>query len=114
MNRWAAVAEMQTPSHIARATALSVSVVVPVFNERHLVATSLRRVFALRHPLISSLEVIVVDDCSTDGSGPVLERLKTEFPNMILLRHEKNAGKGAALRTALPHVTGDVVMLHDA
>jgi glycosyltransferase involved in cell wall biosynthesis len=114
MSRWSAVAEMQTPSHLVNASALNVSVIVPVYNERHLVATSLRRVFALRHPLIASLEVIVVDDCSTDGTSDVLQRLQREFPQMILMRHERNSGKGAAIRTALGYVSGDVVIFHDA
>ena len=94
--------------------ALKLSVVAPVYNERHVVEASLRRVLALRHELISDLELIVVDDCSRDGSREILERLAAEDTRIKLIRHEKNAGKGAALRTAFEHVTGDVTVIHDA
>lgn len=90
------------------------SVLVPVYNERHLVAESLRRLLALHHPLVESLEVIVVDDRSTDGSWEVLQRLADTDPRIRLLRHERNEGKGAAVRTALSHATGDVCVIHDA
>lgn len=98
----------------ASVRALKLSVVTPVYNERHVVETSLRRVLALKHELISELEVVVVDDCSRDGSREILERLAAEDPRIKLFRHEKNAGKGAALRTGFAHVTGDVTIVHDA
>jgi len=92
----------------------SLSVLVPVYNERYLVDTSLRRVLALRDDLIHSLEVIVVDDRSTDGSWEILERIAREDERIILLRHERNLGKGAAIRTALSHATGEISIVHDA
>jgi len=87
---------------------------VPVFNERHVVEASLRRVLALEDGLISSLEVIVVDDQSTDGTWPILQRLAADDPRIVLLRHERNLGKGAAIRKAIEHSTGDVSIIHDA
>lgn len=96
------------------ATSYRLSVIVPVYNERHVVETSLRRVLALEHELISSLELIVVDDSSTDGTLEVLKRLADEDPRMNLIAHETNRGKGAAIRTALSHSTGDIVVIHDA
>lgn len=97
-----------------RATSFSLSILVPVYNERHVVEASLRRVLALEHSLISSLEVIVVDDCSKDGSWKILQRLASEDSRIVLLRHEKNQGKGAAIRTAIAHATGDISIVHDA
>jgi glycosyltransferase involved in cell wall biosynthesis len=94
--------------------ALRLSVIVPVYNERHLVDASVRRLLSVSSPRIASLEVIVVDDGSTDGSGQVLERLTHEFPALVLVRHEKNAGKGAALRNGIARATGDVITFHDA
>jgi glycosyltransferase involved in cell wall biosynthesis len=92
----------------------SLSVLVPVYNERHLVEASLRRVLALDHDLIQRLEVIVVDDNSTDGSWNILERLAAEDDRIVLLRHERNQGKGAGIRTALSRATGDISIVHDA
>ncbi|HZU42908.1 MAG TPA: glycosyltransferase [Terriglobales bacterium] len=91
-----------------------VSVLVPMYNERHLVEASLRRVLKLSHKLIKSLEVVVVDDCSTDGSFEILQRLAREDSRILLIRHERNQGKGAAVRTALAHATGEISIIHDA
>lgn len=96
------------------ATSYRLSVIVPVYNERHVVEASLRRVLALEHELINSLELIVVDDSSTDGTLEVLQRLAEEDVRVTLIAHETNRGKGAAIRTALAHSTGDIVVIHDA
>jgi glycosyltransferase involved in cell wall biosynthesis len=96
------------------ATAFRLSVLVPVYNERHVVEASLRRVLALDHELINGLELIVVDDASTDGTFQVLQRLAEEDERITLLRHETNRGKGAAIRTAIQRTTGDIIIIHDA
>ena len=97
------------------------SVVVPVFNERKTMAEILDRV--ARAPLpetINALDVIAVDDCSTDGTWEVLEnwtppdRGDNRRVEVQRLRHQKNRGKGAALRTAFAAVKGDVVIIQDA
>lgn len=93
---------------------ISLSVLVPVYNERHLVAASLARVLRLQSPMISRVEIIVVDDCSKDGSTDVLRRIADAEPRIKLIRHERNQGKGAAIRTAREHATGDVCVVHDA
>ena len=95
-------------------SAFRLSVLVPVYNERHVVEASLRRVLALRDDLISSLEVIVVDDGSSDGTREILERLSLEDPRITLLMNERNLGKGAALRRAIARSTGDISIIHDA
>ena len=100
--------------YASSAGAFSLSVLVPVFNERHLVEASLRRLLGVQSELINSLQVIVVDDCSTDGSRAVLERLANEDERIVLLRHGHNQGKGAAIRTALEHATGEICIVHDA
>lgn len=90
------------------------SLMVPVYNEKHVVEASLKRVLALEHPLISSLEVIVVDDWSTDGTWPILQRLAANDSRIVLLRNERNLGKGAAIRKAIKHSTGEISIIHDA
>jgi glycosyltransferase involved in cell wall biosynthesis len=92
----------------------SLSVLVPVYNERYLVESSLHRLLSLKDNIIHSMEVIVVDDCSTDGSWEVLRRIAAEDERVVLLRHERNMGKGAALRTALEKATGEISIAHDA
>jgi glycosyltransferase involved in cell wall biosynthesis len=86
-----------------------VSFIIPIFNEVLLIETVLRRVRAL--PLRK--ELILVDDCSVDGTQDILEGEKSA-PDTIVLRHEKNRGKGAAIRTGLAVCHGDIVLIQDA
>lgn len=85
------------------------SVVIPVFNEINTIGRILSRVAAL--PL--NLEMVIVDDFSTDGTREVLNRL-VGLPNIKIILKEKNEGKGAALRTGFQQTTGDFVVVQDA
>ena len=109
-----ATSDRLKPSFADRFTAFKLSVLVPVFNERHVVGASLRRVLALEDALISELEVIVVDDYSTDGTWELLQSIAAEDPRIVLLRNERNLGKGAALRKAIARSGGDISIVHDA
>src|SRR5271165_4593919 len=109
-----AVLSVQPPAEDSISTSFGLSVLVPVYNERYLVETSLRRLLALRDDIIHRMEVIVVDDCSTDGSWEILQAIAAEDERVVLLRHERNMGKGAALRTALEQATGEISIVHDA
>ncbi len=96
-------------SRESKATALSVSVVIPVYNERKTIVEIVARVRAMNlHD-----EIILVDDYSTDGTRDILLELAKE-PDVRLLLHGYNRGKGAALRTAFAEVQGDVVLIQDA
>jgi glycosyltransferase involved in cell wall biosynthesis len=88
---------------------LKLSVIVPVYNE---VATVVPLIERVRRVPIEK-EIIVVDDCSTDGTRDVLNGLP-RLPNMVLLFHDSNRGKGAALRTGFAAATGDAVIVQDA
>ncbi|MFO1010350.1 MAG: glycosyltransferase [Planctomycetota bacterium] len=93
----------------------SLSVVMPVYNERYLVAESIRRVLAVESPLISRLDLIVVDDGSTDGTREILRKLAAEHPERITyVEHERNQGKGGAVRTGFDLAKGDVTVIQDA
>jgi len=91
------------------------SILVPVFNEVGTVRTLLERVRTV--PMAK--EVIVVDDCSTDGTDRVLAEYRAGTPDtpdfrLVLLRQERNQGKGAAVRAAVGHITGDLAIIQDA
>ncbi len=91
---------------------MKVSVIVPVYNERETVAEILQRVAATGIPH----EIVVVDDGSTDGSREILQEMESKqtIPQLKVIYHPQNMGKGAAVRTALQHVTGDVIIIQDA
>ena len=84
------------------------SVVMPVYNERTTVEEIIRRVLAV--PL--RIELIVVDDGSSDGCGDLLQQLQKELAFKLV--RQKNGGKGAALRRGFTEVTGDLVVIQDA
>jgi glycosyltransferase involved in cell wall biosynthesis len=91
------------------------SVLVPVFNEAGTIRTLLERVMAVPIPK----EIIVVDDGSTDGTRDALAAVQTDTPDtaenrLVVVLQPRNQGKGAAVRAAVRHVTGDVVVIQDA
>jgi glycosyltransferase involved in cell wall biosynthesis len=101
---------------------LSLSILVPVYNEAYLVEESLKRLEVLAEsPWLNRVRVIVVNDASTDQTGEVLRsfRNRLELPGAtrlewIFQEHPQNKGKGAALRTAMQSVDTDLVVIHDA
>jgi glycosyltransferase involved in cell wall biosynthesis len=90
------------------------SILVPVYNERTVVLASLAKVLEAPLPEGLQREIILVDDCSTDGTGEILDKFVAEHPDIRLYRKPKNEGKGAAIRTALGMATGDFVLVQDA
>jgi glycosyltransferase involved in cell wall biosynthesis/precorrin-6B methylase 2 len=89
------------------------SVLIPCFNERTTIPEILRRVFSVELEEIG-LEVVLIDDGSTDGSAEVITRLAQSEPRIRVITHPRNLGKGAALRSAQPVCTGDFVVIQDA
>ena len=88
----------------------TLSVIVPVYNERNTVAEVLRRMRRVDLPV--DLEIVVVDDGSTDGTSQILAAL--EDSTVQVVRHGTNQGKAAAIRTGLQHVRGELVLIQDA
>jgi len=87
----------------------TLSVVIPVFNERQTILEIVERVRNAPY----EKEIIIVDDASTDGTGGILDEL-AEASDITLFRHEKNRGKGAAFRTGVRVASGDVTIIQDA
>jgi dolichol-phosphate mannosyltransferase len=92
---------------------VTLSLVIPCYNEEKTLEACIDKVLAIKDETLD-LELIVVDDCSKDASVAVATRLSERIPGLVLLRHEKNQGKGAALRTGISHATGDFVAIQDA
>ena len=93
---------------------MKLSLLIPVYNEEKTLDTIFDKVFGIgKSPLIDELEVIAVDDCSKDNSLDILNKY-ADSGRIRLFRHEKNQGKGAAIRTAVSNATGDYVVFQDA
>jgi glycosyltransferase involved in cell wall biosynthesis len=87
------------------------SIVIPAYNEERFIGTLLERILAVDlSPHGLEKELIVVDDRSKDGTVDIVRR----FPDVILCRHDRNGGKGRAVRTGIERATGDYLMIQDA
>lgn len=93
---------------------MKLSILMPVYNERTVVERCIAQVLASPLPENMDRELIVVDDQSTDGTYAILKRLAEERPEIRLVRHDINRGKGAAVRTAIQQATGDFSLIQDA
>jgi glycosyltransferase involved in cell wall biosynthesis len=87
---------------------MKLSVVIPVYNEKD----TIRQIYDAVKAVDLDKEIILVDDCSTDGTREILKSLKDDATRIVL--HERNQGKGAALRTGFRNATGDIVIIQDA
>ncbi len=88
----------------------TLTVVIPTYNEAGTLQEVVARVQAVDVPT----EIIIVDDASTDGSADVAARIAASAENVTLLRHDRNRGKGRAVRTGFEAATGDFVLVQDA
>lgn len=94
----------------------TLSILIPCFNEEKMITTILKMVMDAQ--IISEIkkEIIIVDDGSSDGTAGAIHRFIQEHAgySIKLLTHQRNRGKGASIKTALQHITGDVVIIQDA
>jgi glycosyltransferase involved in cell wall biosynthesis len=90
---------------------MKVSFIIPIYNERNTVTLVIDAMNALKIEGVEK-ELVLVDDCSTDGTRDILATLKDKVAT--ILYHEKNRGKGAAIRTAIAACTGDFIAIQDA
>ena len=100
----------QTAPALSAASTCTLSVLMPVYNERATLCDLLARIQAV--PV--QKEILLVDDGSTDGTRELLEsHIEGVIPNARVFYHDRNQGKGAAIRTAIPHATGDFCIVQD-
>ena len=90
---------------------MKLSVVIPAYNELRTIREIVTRVRSISLPM--DVEIVIVDDFSTDGTRSILEELG-RLTGVRIVLHEQNRGKGAALRTGFRHATGDVILIQDA
>jgi len=93
---------------------MTLSLVVPCYNEAPTIETCVNRILDFARGQTFAVEVVVVDDASTDGSRQALQRIASGHPEIKIIRHGKNRGKGAALRTGFASATGDFIGIQDA
>ncbi len=91
---------------------MKLSIIIPLYNEKDTVSEVIQQVKKAKLPGELEREIIIVDDGSTDGG--MGENEKAAYPDIQFLSHKKNRGKGAAIRTALKAVNGDIVIIQDA
>ncbi len=109
-----APAALRTSATVHNNKELLLSILIPVYNERTVIERSLALVLAAPLPENMDRELIIVDDCSTDGTWDILQRFAASDDRIRLFRHEKNQGKGAAVRTAIQKASGDFSLIQDA
>ena len=95
---------------------VKLSIIIPAYNERQTIEDIIELVHQapIDAPVEVEKEILVVDDGSTDGTREILQELAQKYPDIKVFMHERNQGKGAAIRTALQHATGDYIVIQDA
>ena len=93
----------------------TLSILIPLYNEEEFVGTLLERVLAAPLPEGVEREIVIVDDGSTDDSARIVEKIAAAYPGVVrFIRQPRNQGKGAAIRTAIEHATGEFSLIQDA
>ncbi|MDR0516490.1 MAG: bifunctional glycosyltransferase family 2/GtrA family protein [Fibromonadaceae bacterium] len=90
------------------------SLIIPCYNEENTIEACVEKVRKITQNQDIELEIVIVNDCSTDKSAEKLKEISAKYPEIKIFTHEKNRGKGAALRTGLVSATGDFIGIQDA
>jgi len=97
------------------ANMFELSIIIPLYNEENLVKEVIRQVLSVPYPSsVKSFEIVVVDDCSSDNSLNVVKEMAASEPRIRIEHHEKNQGKGAAVRTGMNVAKGNVLLIQDS
>ena len=91
----------------------SLSILLPVHNDQHELATTVTRILEVLSDLSCQFELIIIDDGSTDATIEVADELAALYPQITALRHAKQLGRACAIRSGLQQSTGDIVLAHD-
>ncbi|MFP4465533.1 MAG: glycosyltransferase family 2 protein [Candidatus Goldiibacteriota bacterium] len=89
------------------------SILIPVYNEKNTIEKIINKVLKAKTPGIKK-QIIIVDDCSTDGTADILKRIKKTHRSIKIIYKKKNEGKGSAVRAGIPHLRGDFTIWQDA
>src|SRR6266403_1397808 len=102
-------ARAMAPDLLGYCPQMTLSVIIPCFNERRTIRIIVEKVKAV---VASDTEIIIVDDASTDGTDAIVDKLAAE--GIVVVHHKTNRGKGAAMDTGFQHATGDILLVQDA
>ncbi len=92
---------------------IKLSIIVPVYNEEKTITQVIKKVFAVKLPVVSK-EIIIVNDGSTDNTAKFLTKIKSTKANFKIIHHKRNMGKGAAVRTGIKRAKGNYIIIQDA
>ena len=93
---------------------MKLSIIIPAYNERYTIRECAKRALNAELPENMTRELIIVDDCSDDGTWEIIQDLAAAFDNIKIFRQETNQGKGAAIKRAVDEISGDIVIIQDA
>jgi len=94
---------------------MNLSIIIPLYNEEALVLKTLEKLMGITFPsFVSAVQILVVDDASTDSSFKAVESWVNDKSNVSIIKHNKNMGKGAAVKTGVSNSLGDYILIQDA